>query len=115
MFRTFRSRLLWSVWLPFLVMAPILGLMRIGLVEERILLPALAQEMIDQGILIARLGQVLPEIWRDPEAAQAFLRALEIRQPTEVLLLDPSGRLLAGPEGRSLLGQAEEGALPERA
>jgi hypothetical protein len=61
-FRTFRSRLLWSVWLPFLVMAPILGLMLIGLVEERILLPALAQEMIDQGILIARLGQVLPEI-----------------------------------------------------
>jgi len=114
-FRTFRSRLLWSVWLPFLVMAPILGLMLIGLVEERILLPALAQEMIDQGILIARLGQVLPEIWRDPEAAQAFLRALEIRQPTQVLLLDPSGRLLAGPEERGLLGQAEEGALPERA
>ncbi|WP_322800871.1 hypothetical protein, partial [Thermoflexus sp.] len=97
MFRTFRSRLLVSMLLPFLLIAPILGLTLTELVEERILLPSLAQEMADQGVLIARLGTVLPEIWTDSGAAQAFLQALAIRQPTQVLLLDPTGRLLAAP------------------
>lgn len=98
MFRTFRFRLLLSVLLPYLLVVPALGLALTTLVEERILLPSLAQEMADQGILIARLGAALPEIWTDPAAAQAFLEALMIRQPTQVFLLDPSGRPLAPPE-----------------
>lgn len=116
MFRTFRSRLLISMLLPFLLIAPILGLTLTELVEERILLPSLAREMADQGVLIARLGTVLPEIWTDPETAQAFLQALAIQQPTQVLLLDPAGRLLAAPaEVRSALGSSAGGPLFEQA
>ncbi len=116
MLRTFRSRLLLSMLLPFLLSAPILGLTLTELVEERILLPSLAQEMADQGILIARLGTVLPEIWTDPAAAQAFLQALAIRQPTQVLLLDSAGRLLAAPgEAQPGLRSFAGGPLFERA
>ncbi len=116
MFRTFRSRLLISTLLPFLLIAPILGLTLTALVEERILLPSLAREMADQGVLIARLGTVLPEIWTDPKAAQVFLQALAIQQPTQVLLLDPAGRLLAAPaEVRSALGSSAGGPLFEQA
>jgi len=116
MFRTFRSRLLVSMLLPFLLIAPILGLTLTELVEERILLPSLAQEMADQGVLIARLGTVLPEIWTDSGAAQAFLQALAIRQPTQVLLLDPTGRLLAAPAEAGLaLGSSAGGPLFEQA
>ncbi len=124
MFRTFRSRLLLSMLLPFLLIAPILGLALTEIVEERVLLPSLAQEMADQGILIARLGVVLPEIWADPEAAHAFLDALAIRQPTQVLLLDPSGRLLAAsgevpftpgsPAGGLLFERAQRGEIAWR-
>jgi len=116
MLRTFRARLLLSMLLPLLVIVPIVGLTLVKLVEERVLLPSLAREMADQGILIARLGTVLPEIWGDPEAAQAFLQALEIRQPTQVLLLDPAGRLLAAPEeARLASGSPAGGPLFERA
>ncbi|MCS7350082.1 HAMP domain-containing sensor histidine kinase [Thermoflexus sp.] len=116
MLGTFRSRLLVSMLLPFLLVAPILGLALTELVEERVLLPSLAQEMEDQGILIARLGLVRPEIWTDPGAAQAFLQALAIRRPTQVLLLDASGRLLAAPEeAPSAPGSSAGGPLFERA
>ncbi|MER3467275.1 MAG: hypothetical protein C4312_01325, partial [Thermoflexus sp.] len=95
MARTFRGRLFLGTMFPLLLVALGVGSALLELVPERILLPALAREMVDQGILIARLGTMLPEIWTDPGTAQAFLEALAIQQPTQVLLLDPEGRLLA--------------------
>lgn len=116
MWRTLRGRILLSTVLPLLLVAFGVGLALIELLPERILLPALAQEMVDQGILIGRLGTLLPEIWADPGAAQEFLDALSIRQPTQVLLLDPSGQLLAvSPLGGFSPGEAAGGALFQRA
>lgn len=93
--RTFSGRLFLGTMLPLPLVALGVGSALLELVPERILLPALAREMVDQGILIARLGTMLPEIWTDPGTAQAFLEALAIQQPTQILLLDPEGQLLA--------------------
>lgn len=114
--RTFSGRLFLGTMLPLLLVALGVGSALLELVPERILLPALAREMVDQGILIARLGTMLPEIWTDPGTAQAFLEALAIQQPTQVLLLDPEGQLLAvSPPGGFAPGDFAAGPLFERA
>ncbi len=112
-----RSRLLAGHILPVLILIPLVGLALIYLLETRVFIPALANEMIDQGLLIGRLAVDTPQVWIDPPAAQAFLGSLPIQRPSAVELLSPSNMILAASRSvdRTLIGSTVKNLPPKTA
>ena len=110
-----RGRLLAGHILPVLLLIPVVGLALIYLLETRVFIPALASEMIDQGLLIGRLAVDTPEVWINPPAAQLFLGSLPFQRPTAVELLAPDDTILAASRSvdRSLIGTTVK-TLPEK-
>ncbi|NMB89536.1 MAG: HAMP domain-containing histidine kinase, partial [Chloroflexi bacterium] len=104
---TFRGRLLIGHILPVLLLVPLVGLALIYLLETRLILPTLANEMIDQGILVERLTRDQPGLWTSPAGAQALLDSVDFRRPSRIGLLTPGHVLLATsrPDDRSLVGE----------
>jgi signal transduction histidine kinase len=104
---SFRKRLLIGHILLILVLVPLLGFILIFLIETRLVIPTLANDMIDQGLLVARLAQGDSSIWTSPGQAQALLDSIPPRPPTRIGLLDPKGILLATnrPDDSDLVGQ----------
>ena len=104
---TFRARLLIGHILPVLLLVPLVGLALIYLLETRLILPTLANELIDQGMLVRRLTYDQPDIWNSPSEAQALLDSIGFRRPTRIGLLTPDHVLLATsrPDDRSLVGK----------
>jgi two-component system, OmpR family, sensor histidine kinase BaeS len=103
----FRTRLLLSHILPVLLLVPLVGLALIYLLETRLILPALANEMIDQGFLVERLTRDQPEVWTSPSSAQDLLDSLAFRRPTRIGLFTADHVLLATsrPDDRVLVGK----------
>jgi signal transduction histidine kinase len=83
------------------------GLALIYLLETRLVIPTLANEMIDQGLLVARLTKDHPEVWKTSAAAQALLDSVNFQRPTRIGLLTSDQVLLATsrPDDRSLVGK----------
>jgi len=104
---TFRSRLLISHLLPVFLLVPLIGLALIYLLETRLILPTLANEMIDQGMLVKRLIRDQPGLWDSPSQAQALLDSVDFQRPTRIALLAPNHILLATsrPDDRNLIGK----------
>jgi two-component system sensor histidine kinase BaeS len=104
---TFRSRLLVSHIIPVVLLVPLVGLALIYLLETRLILPILFNEMIDQGVLVERLTQDRLELWNSPGEAQNLLDSLNLRRPTRIGLLTTNRVLLATsrPEDRVLVGE----------
>jgi two-component system, OmpR family, sensor histidine kinase BaeS len=104
---TFRSRLLISHVVPVVLLVPLVGLALIYLLETRLILPVLANEMIDQGVLVERLTQDRPGLWTSPVDAQNLLNSMDFHRPTRIGLLNPDRILLATsrPEDRALVGE----------
>ncbi len=90
-----RLRLLAGHILPVFLLIPLVGLALIYLLETRVFIPALASELIDQGLLIGRLAEGTPEVWLNPDFAQTFLMSLPFQRPTSVDLLSPTQEVLA--------------------
>ena len=90
-----RLRLLAGHILPVFLLIPLVGLALIYLLETRVFIPALASELIDQGLLIGRLAENTPEVWLNPNFAQGFLISLPFQRPTSVDLLSPENEVLA--------------------
>ncbi len=101
-----RGRLLLSHLLPLILLIPLVGLALIYLLETRIFIPTLANEMTNQGLLVAQLSEADPKVWSDPARAQQFIDSLSFQRPTRIGLLSPSQVLLATsrPDDRSLVG-----------
>lgn len=104
---TFRSRLLIGHILPVLLLVPLVGLALIYLLETHLILPILANEMIDQGMLVERITRDRPDLWTSPSDAQALLDSVDFRRPTRIGLLTPDQILLATsrPDDRTLVGK----------
>jgi two-component system sensor histidine kinase BaeS len=90
-----RLRLLAGHILPVFLLIPLVGLALIYLIETRVFIPALASELIDQGLLIGRLAENTPQVWLNPNYAQAFLMSLPFQRPTSVDLLSTTNEVLA--------------------
>jgi two-component system sensor histidine kinase BaeS len=110
-----RGRLLVGHILPVLLLIPLVGLALIYLLETSVFIPALASELIDQGLLIGRLAQYTPQVWIDPADAQVFLGALPFQRPTTVQLLSPDDVVLATsrPPDSSLIGTVVKNLPPK--
>lgn len=105
---TFRGRLLISHILPIFLLVPLVGLALISLLENQLILPIVANEMIDQGVLVERLTRDRPNLWISPADAQALLDSVDFRRPSRIGLLAPDHVLLATsrPDDRALVGKA---------
>ncbi len=103
----FRWRLLLSHILPIVLLVPLVGLAMIYILENQLILPTLANEMINQGMLVARLTKDDPQVWNSPAEAQSLLVSLNIPRPTRIGLLTNDHVLLATnrPDDQSLVGK----------
>ncbi len=103
----FRWRLLISHILPIFLLIPLVGLALIYIIENQLILPTLADEMINQGTLVASLVRDNPRVWNSPTEAQSLLVSLSVPRPTRIGLLTPDHVLLATnrPEDQSLVGK----------
>jgi two-component system sensor histidine kinase BaeS len=95
MMRTLRSRLIVSHVLPILLIVPLVGIALIYILETQVLLAALSDELVRQAILTATLARSQPAIWSDAGEAQRFVALYGVRSESQIMLLDPHGRLLA--------------------
>lgn len=104
---TFRNRLLIGHILPVLLLVPLVGLALIYLLETHLILPTLANEMIDQGMLVERLTRDQPGLWESTSLAQGLLDSIDFRWPTRIDLLTPNHVLLATsrPDDRAFVGK----------
>ena len=95
MLRTLRRRLILSHVLPLLAIAPLMGLALIYVIESRVLLPSLSNELKAQAVLIAQEAAEQPNLWQSSSNAQAFANRLAPSLTARLMLLDSAGRLLA--------------------
>jgi two-component system sensor histidine kinase BaeS len=96
--RTLRSRFVLSHVLPLAIIIPVMGIALIFVLETRVLLDVLSRELEAQARLAAKIAATRPEIWQDPEQAQAFVAEVRQDLDTRVMLLDAQGNLLASSE-----------------
>jgi two-component system sensor histidine kinase BaeS len=107
MLATLRRRLILSHALPMLVIIPLLGITLIYVLETRVILPELAEELAGDAALVARLARDQPDVWYDRAQAQVFVDDLSQYFMARIMLLDSEGRLLASndPADEKRLGQ----------
>ncbi len=98
MLRTLRWRFVLSHVLPLAIIIPVMGIALIYVLETQVLLDVLSQELEGQALLAAKIAVGRPEIWHDPEQAQAFVAEVGVDVGTRVMLLDAQGNLLASTE-----------------
>ena len=96
--RTLRSRFVLSHVLPLAIIIPVMGIALIYVLETRVLLGVLSQELEGQALLAAKIAAGRPGIWHDPQQAQAFVTEVGTDVDTRVMLLDVQGNLLASTE-----------------
>jgi two-component system, OmpR family, sensor histidine kinase BaeS len=92
---TIRLRLLLSLVLPVALLVPLAGLTFIYVLENNLIFPTLATEMIDQGLLVSRLTRDHPMVWNSPPEAQSLLDSITFQRPSRIGLLTPGHVLIA--------------------
>jgi two-component system sensor histidine kinase BaeS len=107
MLRSLRSRFVLSHVLPLAIIIPVMGLALIYVLESRVLLNVLSQELEGQALLAATIAADRPEIWQNSEAADAYVSEVGADLDTRLMLLDAQGTLLASsdPVDAERLGQ----------
>jgi two-component system sensor histidine kinase BaeS len=110
MFGTLRRRFALSHVLPLLVVIPLMGIALVYVLETRILLSTLSNELEGEALLIAQMTQAKDGIWQDANKAQVFVDGLDPRLTPRVMLLDTKGTLLASSDASdgARLGQPLE-------
>ena len=83
MLGTLRWRFVLSHVLPLAIIIPVMGIALIYVLETQVLLGVLSQELEGQTLLAAKIAAVRPEIWHDPEQAQAFVAEVGVDVGTE--------------------------------
>lgn len=95
MLKSLRNRLILSHILPLLITLPLMGIGLIYILETQVYLPALATELENDARFFAQITTVNEEIWYEPAEAQAFVDLYKARDEARMMLLDPSGALIA--------------------
>lgn len=95
MFSTLRRRLIFSHVLPLLVIVPLIGLALIYLLEARLVLPSLTNELTSEAGLVVEMARDEPGVWSDPALAQALVGRVSPQLTARLMVLDSRGRLLA--------------------
>ena len=94
MFSSLRLRLALSHFIPILLLVPLFSLALIYLLETRVALVNVANEMAVQAQLVARLTQSNWQAWKDPNQSQPLMTRLQVLVPAQIFVVDNQGRLL---------------------
>jgi len=94
MFRTLRSRLIFSHLLPIMIITPLIAVTLVYVIETRFLLQSLTQNLADDAKLLARMSQVEYQVWGDEAYFEGVLSRLQLDPAIQVMFIDHSGRLL---------------------
>lgn len=105
--RTLRARFILSHVLPLLVVIPLMGLTLIYVLEMRVVLPNLVDELKGQATLLAEIARGQPAIWRDSAEADVFVTRFGRELDGRLTLISIDGRILAStnPLDAARLGQ----------
>jgi two-component system sensor histidine kinase BaeS len=93
--RTLRARIIISHILPLLIVLLLIGVALDYVLEIRILLPNLSDELINEAKLFVEMTKNNHPIWDDPVAAQDYLDSIEQILDPFVMLSDSQGQILA--------------------
>jgi len=93
--RTLRTRIIISHILPLVIVLLLIGVALDYVLETRILLPNLSDELINEAKLFVEMTKNNQPIWDDPVTAQDYLLSLEPILDPFVMLLDLQGQILA--------------------
>jgi signal transduction histidine kinase len=95
MFRSLRNRLIFSHILPALLIIPLMGAAMVYILETRLLLPMIYQNLGREASLMAEMTRTQPIFWQNRAAAQALANGVSPYLNGKVSLLTLDGRLLA--------------------
>ena len=93
--RTLRTRIIISHILPLVIVLLLIGVALDYVLETRILLPNLSDELINEAKLFVEMTKNNQPIWDDPVAAQDYLDSIEPILDPFVMLMDLQGQILA--------------------
>jgi signal transduction histidine kinase len=113
MLDTLRRRLILSHVLPLLIVLPLLGVGLVYALETQFLTPALSREMAGNARLLAIIASDQPQIWEDPQYAQAILDDPRVQGAARVMLLDNEGGLVAATGGDTVSPAEEIREVPQ--
>jgi len=92
---TLRGRFILSHLLPLLVIVPLTGIALLYFLETQLLLTGLSEELIQQAGLIAATANARSDIWDNSDQAQLFIGSISTQVNGYIVLLQPSGHMLA--------------------
>ena len=95
MFRSLRNRLIFSHILPALLIIPLMGAAMVYILETRLLLPMIYQNLAREASLMAEMTRTQPIFWQNRIAAQALANGVSPYLNGKVSLLTLDGRLLS--------------------
>lgn len=94
MLRTLQNRLILSHLLPLFIIIPLMGISFIYVLETRVILPGLADELVSEGELISEFTRNQPELWQNGDELKDLMLRLKSQSSARLMFLDPDGRLL---------------------
>jgi signal transduction histidine kinase len=95
MFRSLRNRLILSHILPALLVIPLMGAAMVYVLETRLLLPVIYNDLSADARLMAEITRGQPVFWESSAAAQALVDGVTPYLSGRVALVTLDGRLLA--------------------
>jgi two-component system, OmpR family, sensor histidine kinase BaeS len=107
MFRSLRNRLIFSHILPALLIIPLMGAAMVYILETRLLLPMIYQNLAREASLMAEMTRTQPIFWQNRIAAQALVNGVSPYLNGKVSLLTLDGRLLASGDQNATDTQVE--------
>lgn len=111
--RSLRSRLILSHILPILVIVPLVGIALIYMVETQVLLANLTGDLDRQAALAAQIAAEQPGIWNDTGTAKTFVTGISTYQQTNVMLLDPNGKVIVASHSDDAKNEGQTVNIPD--
>lgn len=113
MFRTLRTRLIFSHVLPILLVIPLIWISLLYVLENRFLLPVVYNALEEDATLLAEIVRLQPELWQNPTGAQALVESAGPFLGGRATLILPDGRLLASSDPADSALQGQQVELPD--
>jgi two-component system sensor histidine kinase BaeS len=102
MLRSLRNRLLFSHILPLVIIIPLMGVGLAYVLETRVLLPRLAQNLVGDARLLAEISRTEYDLWGNPVLFERLLSRIQLDPSLRVMFLTPEGYLLYSTETTDL-------------
>jgi len=99
---TLRGRLILSHALPLLFVAPLIGVALAYLLETRVLLHEVSDDLAHEARLVVETLRNRPDIWRDSRQAAVYVARIDVHTDRRLFLLSSSGQLWASNDQRDL-------------